>query len=215
METKQQSIRWQDMVETPAQPTSIIPTAQAGAVQEQPTVRQVLIAYKIIRVRNGRFYSLVDNKGKGKTVEYVIGHPLRELARPDHGGGFYVHVANNVMHIVERFKAGDLWDPIDIRQEYGVIECEVAPPFVFYDYDGNSIDPRSDLARLKKISVSHLLPTRFHGSFKIERPYAVPSQPQPIAAVAGTKLAPGMRPGETYAQFNQRRFINDHAGRNW
>lgn len=165
-------------------PTSIV-KSNSAIVTGQQQLRRVLIAYKVIRVINGRYYSLIDGKREGKRVEYVINREMREEARPNHGGGFYVHVANNVMHIFDKFKSGDLISPINTGVDYGIIECEVAPPFVYYDADGNSISPNSDMARLKKISVSWLLPVRFHGSFTYggrnrEQASAVPSWRTPV-----------------------------------
>ena len=142
--------------------TTLPMVVNPSSVAKQRQEKRVLIAYKVIAVIDGRYYSLVK---KGR-VEYIVGQPMRQLAKPNHGGGFYVHAAKNVMHIVDRFKAHDLFSPIDINSEYGVLECEVEPPFVYYDRDGNTIT-NGDTANIGKISASYLLPVRFHGSFRV------------------------------------------------
>jgi hypothetical protein len=49
-----------------------------------PTKPITMTSYKVVRLIEGRYYSLYD-----PTQEYVIGERLKEPAKPNHGGGFF------------------------------------------------------------------------------------------------------------------------------
>jgi hypothetical protein len=53
--------------------------------ERKPPAKPVtMTSYKVVRVIDGRYFSLYD-----PSVEYVIGERLKQPAKPKHGGGFY------------------------------------------------------------------------------------------------------------------------------
>lgn len=57
------------------------------------------IAYKAVRVVDGKYYSLYDS-----VTEYVVGKTMKQLAKPNHGGGYYSYA--------------DVRDAIDLGEDY-------------------------------------------------------------------------------------------------
>lgn len=54
------------------------------AERKPPTKPVTLTTYKVVRLIDGRYFSLYD-----PTQEYVLGQRLKEPAKPRHGGGFF------------------------------------------------------------------------------------------------------------------------------
>src|SRR6266568_3907264 len=52
--------------------------------RKPPTKRTALTTYKVVRLIDGRYFSLYD-----PTIEYVLGERMKQIAKPKHGGGFY------------------------------------------------------------------------------------------------------------------------------
>jgi hypothetical protein len=54
------------------------------AERKPPTKHVTMTTYKVVRLIEGRYYSLYD-----PTQEYVLGERLKQPAKPKHGGGFF------------------------------------------------------------------------------------------------------------------------------
>lgn len=54
------------------------------AERKPPAKRVALTSYKVVRLIDGRYFSLYD-----PTQEYILGQRVKEPAKPKHGGGFY------------------------------------------------------------------------------------------------------------------------------
>jgi len=57
------------------------------------------IAYKAVRVVDGKYYSLYDS-----VTEYYVGDTMKQQAKPNHGGGYYSYA--------------DVQDAIDLGDDY-------------------------------------------------------------------------------------------------
>lgn len=73
--------------------------------RKPPTKRTALTTYKVVRLIDGRYFSLYN-----PSVEYVLGQRMKELAKPKHGGGFYSYPT------------------LEMGMEF-LADCEVALPF--------------------------------------------------------------------------------------
>ena len=184
-----------------------------------PSLPDVHTGLKVVAIYGGRLFSLYEKS----RYEYVIGQPVFETALPDHGGGIYVHGGRSIADLDQAFWSGHVTniDGLDPQKfDYGVIQMYCKGPFVAYDRNGRSLSSQVknyEALRVKKIAASGVLPIKLVKVYDKQRllqavneyagpspqPYAVPTQPQPVAQRGS---------GGWYENYMQRRRAAAAAG---
>lgn len=96
--------------------------------QRNEPVREktALIAYKIVQVRDGRFYSVFD-----ASTEYILGQTLYQQATPGHRGGYFSYPDHE--QILMKFHRGGLM-PLPLEEtEMVVLKVEIHGRIIRYD----------------------------------------------------------------------------------
>lgn len=121
--------------------------------------QNALIGMKLVSVVHGAYYSLME-----PGIRYQIGVEMRQLARPNHEGGYYMYLTDSALQLVQRLNEGAIIDNLE-PGTYGVLECRGYGPFVGYDEYGRTI-PLEYTQYVKKVACTILVPTYFYGEFQ-------------------------------------------------
>jgi len=98
--------------------------------RKPPTKRAALTSYKVVRVIDGRYFSLYQ-----PDVEYVIGQRMKQPAKPKHGGGFYSYPT---LEMGTEFLA-DCVERLPFHREVvtpllALLECEIGGRIIDYGH---------------------------------------------------------------------------------
>lgn len=100
------------------------------AERKPPTKRVALTSYKVVRVIDGRYFSLYQ-----PDVEYVIGQRMKQPAKPKHGGGFYSYPSQEMgaeflTNCVERLP----FHREVVTPMLALLECEIGGRIIDYGH---------------------------------------------------------------------------------
>jgi len=150
----------QQHLPTPIRPQPLHIHSGQTAVHQEPHTR--MVGMKIVRVSitigwggKTRFFSTFDN------TEYTIGQRKYQEARANHGGGYFVY-RGDVAETTRLFHERKIINR-DFHTRYGLLACEVEPPFVAYDWEGGMIVGCAEAQNIKKVAVSGITPLEYLG----------------------------------------------------
>lgn len=100
------------------------------AERKPPTKRVAVTSYKVVRLIDGRYFSLYD-----PTQEYILSQWVKEPAKPKHGGGFYSYPT---LDMGTKFLADCVAD-IPFHREVStlhlaLLECEIGGRIIDYGH---------------------------------------------------------------------------------
>jgi hypothetical protein len=100
------------------------------ADRKPPTKRVALTSYKVVRLINGRYFSLYD-----PTQEYILGQRVKEPAKPKHGGGFYSYPTfdKGTEFLVDCVTAIPFHREVE-TSHLALLECEIGGRIIDYGH---------------------------------------------------------------------------------
>lgn len=100
------------------------------AERKPPTKSVTMTSYKVVRLIDGRYFSLYD-----PTVEYKLGERVKQPAKPGHGGGFYTYPTTEMG--IEYLTSCVRSLPFDrdiVTSQLALLECEIGGRIVNYGH---------------------------------------------------------------------------------
>ncbi len=100
------------------------------AQRKPPTRPVVMISYKVVRVIDGRYFSLYD-----PSMEYVLGKRVKQQARPHHGGGWFSYSSvEEGMEFLSRCVEGIPFHEEVETPLVALLECEISGRIIDYGH---------------------------------------------------------------------------------
>jgi hypothetical protein len=95
-----------------------------------PTRPVTMTSYKVVRVIEGRYYSLYD-----PTQEYIIGERLKQAAKPGHKGGFFSFPTQDkgMLYLISCSRYIPFHREV-VTHELALLECEIGGRIINYGY---------------------------------------------------------------------------------
>lgn len=105
--------------------------AKPGKLQSErnpPTKPITMTTFKVVRVIEGRYWSLYD-----PTQEYIIGERLKQPARPNHGGGFFSYPSRDIgiTYLTNCVKSIPFHSEVH-TPALALLECEIGGRIIHY-----------------------------------------------------------------------------------
>ena len=138
METGEwQRLNWQKLNDEARQLVLDLPAPEWArkpgklSTERKPPAKIVeMISYKVVRVIDGRYYSLYKPE-----VEYVIGQRVKQQAKPGHAGGFFSYPTNaqGLNYLESCVRNLPFHDEVE-TPELALVECEVGGRIIDYGH---------------------------------------------------------------------------------
>ena len=100
------------------------------AERNPPTKPVAQTSYKVVRVIDGRYFSLYNPE-----QEYVLGERLKEPAKPRHGGGFYSYhtMEEGTEYLADCVKSIPFRRDVT-KPQLALLECQIGGKIISYGY---------------------------------------------------------------------------------
>lgn len=99
--------------------------------ERKPPAKPVeMTAYKVVRVIDGRYYSLHSPE-----IEYVLGQRMKQPAKPGHGGGYFSHATaeRGVSYLESCLRVMPFHSEVE-TPALALVECEIGGKIISYGH---------------------------------------------------------------------------------